>query len=909
MKKRSKMRNPMMKVMLCFLLLLLLVAGTVPVISWGMEEEAGPNYTATIDLSAKSDNVTGAGYTVTGGPPRAYDPKQLETAPSGVVRFNAGANGNVYQIIQSGVPNNPDPRGKKYGSSMVRSIVVPSGVNVTLVISDIHLIDSIVLEGTAQVTLLLDEKNYIRGSITVPVDSRITIDSLNGSDTSDLLIMPTDNSGGNNAAKIGGPGVSGVGVSNTAGTITINGGGIDITAKSTGAGIGGGGNASGSPAGTGGNITINGGIISVTQQGSGGVSGAGIGGGGGSGSTSGSTGASAGNLQINGGTVTVRQSTRAAGIGGGSFGPAGNITITGGVIDVEVLSPGEGAAIGNASGTNPGYGSINISGGAVRAVSSTIGIGRMHGSTEATGNHLNITISGGSVYAKGYTGAGIGYFAHPMGSTIKITGGSIIAESERSAGIGGHGDTPNFHLDAAADVKAFSGGSMPAFNVADNTGNGYFVNASLNRAISATMATTLNVHNSGALLKSLNLPANFRHFAYSADISTSRTDNVFALNGSTVLGAIVRVADDSRDIYSVKTRNGYQAHGGTNGSLPVKFLGKESLSFIVTAKHVDVDGNPIPGMTDTVTKVNLGDYFSKPLPGIDGYMGLGHIWNTLSSGSYTEGDPNLQIFGNMTLYYVYELIPSMVDVSVSKTIAGEFANTSRYFTFTVCFNDKNGAPLAAGTVFTYEGSSLAGSEGNSLVGSGALAPAGGTLVLDEQGEATFALTDGQMITIKDVAGDGQIRIIEALDGAAAYRPSFTDSKDSLRVDSNDTGVRILERDEDRSFDFVNTCVTPPPVGVADSASGPLLLLVAVALAKVFALVGLAPRIYRRLFGQGGGSGGRWGRGSGGWLGRRNVGFRGFQGFRSWWGRGSGGRWGRGFGSRPLRRAMEFRSRV
>jgi len=806
---------------------------------------AGPGYTATIDLSARSDSVAGPGYTVIGGPGYAYDPRFYEKDPKAVVRFNPAANGNSYHIVQNGIPNNPDAKGRKYGSSMVRSIIIPSEVSITLVVSDIHLIGSIYLEGTAHVTLLLDEESVVWGSIEVPRDSALTIESLNGSHTADRLVMPSEANSSSNNARIGGPGGTGSTVGNNAGTITINGGGIDIVARSTGAGIGGGsrGPLGTGVAGTGGNITINGGIVSVAQYGSGndwgtGSSGAGIGGGGGF--SYASEGAGAGNVLINGGTVIVRQYTRAAGIGGGTFGPAGNVTITGGDVDVEVIrridqsGAGDGSAIGNAAGTNPGYGNITISGGTVRAVANMTAIGKVQGNEVGT-NQLNITISGGTVYAKGNHGPGIGYWTGSNGSSITITGGSIVSESDKSAGIGGNLDTPLFCLDAAAEVKAYAGGTLPAFNVADNSGNGYYVNASLIAVVSATSATTLNVYNSGVMLKSLSLPANYRHFGYSSDISTARTDNIIAQNDSAIVGVVVRVVDDSMDIYSVITRSGYLAHNGTDGSLPVKFLGSGGMTYTITEKHVDLLGNPIPGVADSETRVALGGYYHKPLPVIEGYEELGYIWDTPPAGDYTTGEPNLQIFGNKTIYYVYEVMIGTVNVLISKTIAGEHANTSRYFEFTVCLKDQDGNPLAEGTTFEYAGSTLLGSNS---------APADGWLILDERGEAHFWLTHGQMITIYNVPANGQIQIIEGLDETNTYRPSFTDSKDGFSTADNDTGIRFLEAHEDRSFDFINTYMAAPPVGVDDIAFGLVFVLI-ICLLVLAGTVVYAMRVIRR----------------------------------------------------------------
>ncbi|MCL2826339.1 MAG: hypothetical protein FWD72_02910 [Eggerthellaceae bacterium] len=546
------------------------------------KDSGGFEYADTIDLSARSDSVQGDGYTVYGGPAWAYDNRFLETKPTGLLAFNEGANGKTYHIIQTGTPKAgvESPNGPKYGTSMVAMITVATGVDVRLVISGIDLIGSITLTGTAHVELLLDGTNNIRRTVAVPADAKITIDSLSGSDSDGRLVITSAPGATDADASIGGT------WGNRSGSITVNGGTIDITARSSGAGIGGGGapNAGGYAAKAG-KTTINGGIVSVAQYGStnataAAISGAGIGGGGGSASY---MGGDAGDVLVTGGTVTVRQYTRAAGIGGGTFGAAGNITIEGGTVDVEVVrltnlsGAGEGAGIGNAAGSNLGTGAITISGGTVRSVAFMTGIGRVNsvdGSAKFT-----ITITGGTVFAQGTQGPGIGFWSSSAGGMITMTGGTVVAQSAKDAGIGAAVDNnTGFCLGELARVKAYAGGACPAINTKDNAGEGYYVNASLNVAPSNTAETLLQVFAEGKgqpLLKTLALPAAYRHFAYSTDASRPRTDNIYAHAGTVALGTVVRVADDSMQIYSVKTRAGYNAHNPVpdTGALPVKLDG------------------------------------------------------------------------------------------------------------------------------------------------------------------------------------------------------------------------------------------------------------------------------------------------------------------------------------------------
>ena len=567
-------------------------------------------YTDVIDLSF-TRGKTGPGFAIAYRNPgyADYDSRFLYTDISvlGTLSFTAGANGKTYCITQTGVPNpgiGKPEKGPNYGTSAIYMIIVDDNVNVTLVVNNIHILASIKVAGTGKLTLILDETNYVRDSIEVPNTAELLIDSMNENDIGDLLVIPSDNVSKSNNAKIGGPANTG------AGKITISGGNIDIVAHSSGAGIGGGGRTSSTgSAGGAGTITITGGTVSVVQYGSGGgagqitpwsqiSSGAGIGGGG---QESDFDNSGTGNILITGGTVTVRQYTRAAGIGAGTFSAVGNITIQGGNIDAEVIrlenssGAGEGAAIGGCAGTNPATGSITINGGTIRAVAAFTGIGWVHTNNTA----MSITVTGGNVYAKGTHGPGIGYWNKASGnSIITITGGTVIAESDNSTGIGENLELiAKFYLDAAANVRAYAGGTLPALNVGDNLGNGYYVNASLTADSVFSSAVTLHVHANNIWatpLKVLTLPAKYRHFAYSSELASSRTDNVLVYNGNAYTDEVVRVKDDSPEIYSVKTRSGYSLHDGTNGALPVKLNG----SLLPVYKEADM----------TVTKKVTGNF-------------------------------------------------------------------------------------------------------------------------------------------------------------------------------------------------------------------------------------------------------------------------------------------------------------
>jgi hypothetical protein len=174
-----------------------------------------------------------------------------------------------------------------------------------------------------------------------------------------------------------------------------------------------------------GNITINSGNITAI----GGGHGAGIGGG--------TDATNAGSITIKGGTVNATGGAEAAAIGAGYDNSNGaKVYIEGGV--VTATSPETGIGSGSNASRFTKKGEIYISGGTVNATGSTngptgAGIG---GGLDYVG-YYDIKISGGNVYAGGYTGIGTGvnndkYTDFDYGDglvDIEITGGTITSVS------------------------------------------------------------------------------------------------------------------------------------------------------------------------------------------------------------------------------------------------------------------------------------------------------------------------------------------------------------------------------------------------------------------------------------------------------------------------------------------------
>lgn len=182
-----------------------------------------------------------------------------------------------------------------------------------------------------------------------------------GENAGKLLILNENNDdagiGANRNTTTGGTGAA-------CGTVTINGGNLDIETKD-GAGIGGGAGYAGPgcTAGCGGNVTMNGGSIMIATDG-----GAGIGGGDGYMGIGGN----GGTFTMNGGSLAISVKFTGAGIGGGGGyvgigGTGGTVNINGGTVNiVSQYGTGIGGGSGyNGKGTGGKGGSVTISGGTV----------------------------------------------------------------------------------------------------------------------------------------------------------------------------------------------------------------------------------------------------------------------------------------------------------------------------------------------------------------------------------------------------------------------------------------------------------------------------------------------------------------------------------------------------------------
>jgi len=534
--------------------------------------------------------------------------------------------------------------------------------------------------------LLLAGSSDVNGYIEVPSGAKLTIDS-------------KDNPGKENGRLAITSGSTAIGTSGNAnnGTITIDGGTVE--AKGGDAGIGGGS----------GQVTINNGKVVATSTGSG----AGIGSNGGSGNYS-----TVAHVTINNGTVTASANGDGAGIGSGSDSTGGypdNTTSVGAVIEINggtvVANGGDVERIFLGSGTFHGAG---------------IGGGK--------GACADITIAGGNITANSMHGAGIGNGQGGINKvavrgSIVITGGTIRGYTMDGASIGtGHSVgtdfswRPTYLINKEADILMHRHGHYdddgglvggcgnPHGNVGangyngDSHGDGYLVNLFWWDYIKGDLYV-YNVYPDGinvfakhypiskddpygAILFSTghSYPEDFRVFVDRLDyfgnsIGMKQTvhyyDHLPPLGGSNGGPSILQLKHNI--IPSITHMNSYP-HNFDNATWHALFAAFDEGSgshtyYRVTEKFVDVNGKPIPGNPDKEyfvdAGVGTGATYSKTIPAIPDYTGVGHKWGDTppsGAGTFTPGDPpTTTINENKTIYFVYRgaitITEKYVDVS------------------------------------------------------------------------------------------------------------------------------------------------------------------------------------------------------------------------------------------------------
>ena len=264
--------------------------------------------------------------------------------------------------------------------------------------------------------------------------------------------------------------------------------------------------------------------------------------------------------------------------------------------------------------------------------------------------------------------------------------------------------------------------------------------------------------------------------------------------------------------------NGYS----TIWDVPAVWVNGDAVERKVNVYYIDTDGNPIgtpPSATYTVIINNTFTLTTANVPTIPGYTYK--EWRKGLAGAAQSGafpSPTLsaaEVINGTDLYLVFEKVPD-VDVTITKTISGKFADMTRTFAFTVYLQDASGGALGAGTEIPFVG--------GTLPGSGATAPADGKLTLQTGGTAGFNLGNGQTITLKGLPSGAKIRIVETTDGK--YTTSFADSAGASGV--SDTDYRTVGS-VNRTFDFTNARIDIVPTGIDEGVMGTPALLAGAAL--------------------------------------------------------------------------------
>ena len=508
--------------------------------------------------------------------------------------------------------------------------------------------------------LLLAGSSDIKGYIEVPTNATLAIDSKaapnTGSESGRLAITSNTNTA------VGGSGAA------DNGAININGGTVEATGQM--AGIGGGR----------GQITINGGKTVATCTGSG----AGIG------SCSNSSIETVAHITINGGTVIASAQGDGAGIGSGSGATGGfpnNTTSVGAVIQIN-------------------GGTVVANGGDVERI--YLGSGAYSGAGIGGGKDAcaDITITAGHITANSMHGAGIGNgqggsVSNARGSVV-ITGGTIRGYSMDGANIGkGNGVNdwrPTYSISKEADILMHRRGyynddgslvgwcGKPNGNVGangyngDSHGDGYLVNLFwldvvygdlyVYEAGTSAFVRRLPIpedHNYGAVLFSTghSYPEDFRIFVDRLDHNGKSVgmkqvvhyyDHLPPLPGPSILQLKHNIIPSITHMESYP----HNFDTATWHTLFVAFDDGQGSpdTYRITEKFVDINGKPLPGISGKEYYFDGGASYSKTIPEIPDYNGIGHKWGDTPPsgvGTFTPGDPpTTTINENKTIYFVYK---------------------------------------------------------------------------------------------------------------------------------------------------------------------------------------------------------------------------------------------------------------
>jgi len=505
-----------------------------------------------------------------------------------------------------------------------------------------------------------------------------------------------------------------------------------------------------------------------------------------------------------------------------------NITINGGM----VVSYTSGYAIGDGTGTNPLANNtiITVNDGAVTSGNTS--------AIRSSGRDSVVLIKGGTVsgaasnnlnpviYMIGGTGTNIiidggvvqtltnGAYAIQTTGNIEVNGGLVSSTGGRAINLIGLNSTATIN---GGTVSSAAGNTICTATTNAETVlnssviiNGGTVSSGTGNAIHITGDHSAVIINGGEIATASGSAVN------SVGANASVT-----INGGNVSAGAKGNTVNVTGVNTAVTINGGHVAAATglainavNSSVPVIIAGGFVFAYgtadssVVSANKTYgflLDGgvlaawNNLKGITE-YEEGTRDDLYINPAAGISNCFWDEHP--VLGGGiSYTNGiNTGFFPLNNVT---VKNKTPVTAEVIISLKITGALANMKKEFTFTVCFMDSGGNPLNGS--FEYEAAALTD----------------GILMLNERGEAEFALAHGQMITIKNMPADGMIWIKSENDDN--YITSFKDSGENDFEGGNYTKTRTVGADG-RTFDFVYDHIMIVPTGIGNSDMNAYIIL-------------------------------------------------------------------------------------
>jgi hypothetical protein len=147
-------------------------------------------------------------------------------------------------------------------------------------------------------------------------------------------------------------------------------------------------------------------------------------------------------------------------------------------------------------------------------------------------------------------------------------------------------------------------------------------------------------------------------------------------------------------------------------------------------------------------------------------------------------------------------LPVNMDVVLTKTVTGKFADYTKDFTFDVYFSGSEGKK------YDYIKDSINGTS---------TTPNGNTGALGADGKATVTLKHGQKITFKNVPNNITVRFEEQLTANSVYKPSYKINSGGSIESYNTNDIKLADfSGTSLQIDFINNRTPLVPTGIADN---------------------------------------------------------------------------------------------